>query len=378
MAAVFINIISFNVPFPANYGGVIDVFYKIKALHAQGIKIILHTFTYGREQSEELFKYCCQVHYYQRKTGWWAQMSTKPYIVGSRRGERLLENLLTNEYPILFEGLHSCYYLGDERLSKRLKIVRAHNIEHLYYDGLAKSSTSRLKKIYFKKEAFLLKYFEKKLSYANYILPLSTSEEQYFKEKFGESKVLLVPIFHANSSVQIHFPARPYILYHGDLSTAENIRAAIMVIDKIAKKDVSIDCVLAGLNPHKSIYGAAKGLKNVRIEANLDDEAMQILIREAAVNILYTDQVSGVKLKLINVLFNGHHCLVNSKMIEGSALDPICKVVLDDPEFFLYNIHRYLNKKIEEEEVEERRRILYSLYNNDEGAKKILSLNDTT
>ena len=34
-----LHIISFDVPYPANYGGVIDVFYKLKALHAEGIKI---------------------------------------------------------------------------------------------------------------------------------------------------------------------------------------------------------------------------------------------------------------------------------------------------------------------------------------------------
>ena len=38
-------------PYPPNYGGVIDVFYKIKSLHAIGIKIILHCFKYGKNGS---------------------------------------------------------------------------------------------------------------------------------------------------------------------------------------------------------------------------------------------------------------------------------------------------------------------------------------
>ena len=45
-----LHLISFDVPFPANYGGVIDVFYKINSLHKIGIQVILHCFQYGREK----------------------------------------------------------------------------------------------------------------------------------------------------------------------------------------------------------------------------------------------------------------------------------------------------------------------------------------
>ena len=43
-----LHIVAFDVPFPANYGGAIDVFYKLKALHQLGIRITLHCFEYGR------------------------------------------------------------------------------------------------------------------------------------------------------------------------------------------------------------------------------------------------------------------------------------------------------------------------------------------
>jgi len=53
-----LHIISFDVPYPTDYGGAIDVFYKIKALHKLGIKIHLQTYEYGRGQQDELLKYC--------------------------------------------------------------------------------------------------------------------------------------------------------------------------------------------------------------------------------------------------------------------------------------------------------------------------------
>ena len=57
-----LHVISFDIPYPANYGGAIDVFYKIKALHEKGLKIILHCFLYNNKKiPEELIKYCEEV-----------------------------------------------------------------------------------------------------------------------------------------------------------------------------------------------------------------------------------------------------------------------------------------------------------------------------
>ena len=65
-----LHIICHDVPWPADYGGVVDLFYKIKALHEEGIKIKLHCFDYGRGKQNELNKYCEEVNYYERARGW--------------------------------------------------------------------------------------------------------------------------------------------------------------------------------------------------------------------------------------------------------------------------------------------------------------------
>ena len=63
-----LHIVAFDVPFPANYGGVIDIFYRIKALARLDVKIVLHCFIYGgKEPHPELDKYCEQVYYYKRR-----------------------------------------------------------------------------------------------------------------------------------------------------------------------------------------------------------------------------------------------------------------------------------------------------------------------
>ena len=148
-----INIVSFNIPYPANYGGVIDVYYKLMALRALGVKIILHCFEYERPRSRELERICERVFYYKRRTGLLTNLTHLPYNVYSRKDPLLIQHLLENDYPILFEGLHTCYYLGDPRLRHRMKIVRECNIEHDYYRYLAQSGKGFIRNLFFRIEA---------------------------------------------------------------------------------------------------------------------------------------------------------------------------------------------------------------------------------
>ena len=133
-----LHIIAFDVPFPPDYGGVIDIFYKLKALQEEGIKITLHCFEYGRGKKNELDNYCEKIFYYKRKASKHLLLDSLPYIVASRKSEELVSNLTKDNSPILFEGLHCCFHLSDKRLKTRKKIVRMHNIEHTYYSNLAK------------------------------------------------------------------------------------------------------------------------------------------------------------------------------------------------------------------------------------------------
>ena len=116
------HVISFDVPFPADYGGVIDVFYKVRALHEAGVKVHLHCFEYGRPPQQELHRYCEEVYYYSRQNAKSMLFNTLPYIVLSRQSEELKQRLLKDNYPILFEGLHSTFYLSDPDLATRHKL----------------------------------------------------------------------------------------------------------------------------------------------------------------------------------------------------------------------------------------------------------------
>ena len=127
-----LHIVTFNVPWPADYGGVIDVYYRIVALSKAGVKIHLHCYTYGRAEAKELDQWCEEVCYYPRQVGLRHQLERRPYIVASRCSEALLKHLRQDDYPILLEGLHCCLLLEQLAGEGRHIIVRAHNVEHDY------------------------------------------------------------------------------------------------------------------------------------------------------------------------------------------------------------------------------------------------------
>ena len=201
MPEIDLHIISFNVPYPANYGGIIDVFYKLKNLSEAGLKIHLHCFQYGRQNQKILAKYASKVSYYNRPKSFLYHFSLIPYIVRSRKNKKLLDNLLTDNAPILFEGLHTCVFLTNSKLKNRYKIVRTHNIEHHYYSELSKRTSNIIKKAYYILDALKLKSYEKVLKNADSLIAISKTDFDYFNSKYG--KAMFIPPFHGSNSCSI-------------------------------------------------------------------------------------------------------------------------------------------------------------------------------
>lgn len=320
-----LHIVSFNVPWPANYGGVIDVYYKLLALHDLKVKITLHCFQYEREPAPELETICQKVYYYPRQRGVTANLSLLPYNVYGRRSRELLSNLLTDEAPILFEGLHSCYWLDHPALSNRLLIVRPCNIEHHYYQAISRAERGLISKAFHKIEGWKFKKYENVLKHADLIAPVSLSDADYLHQHFPEKNIAFIPCFHAHRSISSQTGVSDFILYHAKLSVAENEQAALWLIENVLKY-IPYPAVIAGMNPSDQLKKVVARYPRIRLEANPDEERMQELISQAQIHLLWTDQPTGLKLKLLNSLFSGRHIVANDLMLVGTGLDSLCHI----------------------------------------------------
>ncbi len=366
-----LHIIAFDIPFPANYGGVIDVFYKLVHLKDAGVETILHCFEYGdRKPSPELAKLCYKIYYYKRKTGLLSQLSTKPYIVASRENEQLLKNLLLDDYPILFEGLHTCSLINHNALRHRFKIYRESNIEHQYYLHLAKSTKKILTKAYFILESAKLWYFQKKLQYADLMLVVSKSDTTYLQNKFPNRRVVYLPSFHPNNEVSSKPGKQSFALYHGKLSVAENLQAAEFLIKDVFSKNI-LPFVIAGLNPPASLYKLSEPYSNIKIIANPTDDELFGLLEAAHVNVLVTFQPTGLKLKLLNTLYKGKYCLVNSSMLEGTNLHQLCTIANTAPAI-LDELNKLFSKSFGHEEITKRKDLLEKDFSNHNNINTLL------
>ena len=364
-----LHIVSFDIPYPANYDGVIDVFFRIKSLHERNVKVHLHCFEYGRQHSEYLENFCYSVNYYKRATNISKLFNSLPYIVCSRDSKELLDNLKKDNYPILLEGLHCCGILLDADIQKRNVIVRAHNVEHEYYDNLAKSEKNIKKKMYLKQEVLKLHNFESILNKASAILAISQKDYNYFKSLY--KNVYKLTAYNAYTEVNIIEGKGDYVLYHGNLEVSENYAAAEYLVETF--KDTDINLKIAGMNPPQHLSQIIDYEDNIELIDSPDDKTLYDLIRNAQINILVTAQSTGLKLKLLNTLFNGRFCLVNEKMVEELDVNGLCYVV-NDMNSIRFAANELMNKTFDQHQIEKRRENMKRFYNIEEATDLLLKL----
>ena len=372
MTNFHLHIVTHDVPWPVDYGGVFDLFYKLKALHQLGVNIHLHCFTQGRAPQEELNKYCTSVNYYSRKKNVSRFSFRIPFIVNSRVNDELLSNLEKDNHPVLLEGIHTTYYLSTGKLTNRKVLVRLHNTEFEYYRQLAKQETNFLKRLYFLNESRLLKKYENTIANKACFLAVSHRDVDLYKKLFRAGDIHYLPVF-LPYTLAIGKEGRGcYCLYHGNLSVNENEQAATWLLKNVFEK-LEIPFVIAGKEPSKKLQELAHQHKQTCLVANPSEKEMQDLIARAQVHVLPSFNNTGVKLKLLNALFNGRHCLVNQAAVEGSGLENYCHIATD-ARSFKEKISALYQQDLTEQEIQQRQGLLQSEFNNEANAGKLIDV----
>jgi hypothetical protein len=367
----YLHILHFNVAYPADYGGAIDAFYKLKALHNAGVKIFLHCFEYGRGRQPILSQFCEEVFYYPRNTDATAALSTLPYIVNSRKNEALLNNLLKNDYPIFMEGVHCTYLLNDERFKKRRTYVRLHNVEQEYYKGLYSTSTHWGKKAYFLQEFVKLKYYEASIAKkATAFWAVTDNDVQFYRQNLGAPDVDVLPLFLPDWPCKTELGLGGFCLYHADLSIEANEKAAIWLIEKVFQP-LKLPLVIAGKNPSAKLEQIAHKDAHTCLVANPADLELNDMIAKAQINVLPAFNTGGMKLKLLHALYSGKFLVANSTMLQGTPFAEACTVA-NSAEEFTQAIAGLYNEYFTELHLAQRKTVLGQTFDNDANAQKMI------
>ncbi|MDB4584278.1 glycosyltransferase family 4 protein [Draconibacterium sp.] len=362
-----INIISFDIPYPADYGGIIDIYFKIKTLYEADYEIILHCFQYVRPIAPILNDYCKKVIYYKRKKGIQYILSHRPYIVVTRENKKLLHNLKKNDYPILFEGLHTCSFISHPDLQNRRKIIRMHNVEHQYYHELAEATSHPAKKLFYKLESKKLIKFEQIISHAFCILAISGNDCKYFSGR--HANVLEIPAFHPLKEVVSKIGKGDYFLYHGNLAVEENEKAVLFLIEKVFSK-IDSKLIITGKSPSSKVKQTIKQHNNVELIPNPEDKAISVLIANAHCCVLPTFQKTGLKLKLLISLFKSRHVIVNKEMVENTGLESLC-IIAQNGDDFIQKIEEIKNIDFSGDDIKNRKEVLKK-FSNKNNVKRLI------
>lgn len=366
-----LHIVSFDVPYPVNHGGMYDLYYKLVALHQAGVRIHLHCFEYGRGEQPELEKYCASVHYYPRQCGHKGFSYKLPYIVASRACPDLIDELLKDDYPILMEGVHCTYLVTDERFNNRKLILRLHNVEYQYYRELYHSTGSLFKKIYYLHESKLLREYEAAIAKkVQLIIAVSEQDVRTYREEFGVRNIVQLPVFLPYGEIEGDQGVGCFCLYQGNLSVAENEKAALWLMKEVFD-DLPVHFIVAGREPSRKLERAAESHSHTCLVANPTEQEMQDMIRKAQINILPSFNCTGIKLKLLNALYNGRHCVVNDAAVKGSGLEPACHIGTN-ANAFRELVAQLYHHPFTQEEITLRQRLLQGMFDSRQNTQRLI------
>ncbi|MFM2338212.1 MAG: hypothetical protein RL115_1405 [Bacteroidota bacterium] len=368
-----LHIVCLDVPWPADYGGAIDMMNRIIAFHKMGIKIHLHYFNYNnRGTPTELNQYCETVTAYERKVGHKGFSFTMPYIVSSRINEKLVANLNKHHYPILLEGLHCTGILSMVNTTNRKVVVRMHNEESTYYHELARSATSFLKKMYFKIESWLIKKYTSQLPKQFTYACVSITDVELFKHQYHLPNAIFVPIFPSWHAVKGEEEIGNFCLYHGNLSVSENEEAATWLLKNVFAK-IKKPLVIAGKNPSAALLKLAHAQPHTCLVANPSAAEMNDLVKKAHIHLLpiFNQKITGIRLKLLHTLFEGRHCVTTAAMVKGTGLADACHIGTT-ADSFASIIMQLSNHPFTIDEINLRKKLLGNTYDNDVNAHTLI------
>lgn len=363
-----LHIICHDVPWPADYGGVMDSFHLLPYLHEAGIQIYLHCFTKNRPPQNELEKYCKEVHYYRRRT-FCLPSSTLPYIVKSRGSKTLLKELEKNNFPILMHGIHCTYLVNQNKLPNRKLLLRPFNVENIYYRQLAASETNLFKKYFFLRESRLLEVYEKNIAGKLPVLAVSKADKHFFENQ--NAKADFIPVIIPWQEMCIQPGTGNYCLYQGNLSVNENQRAVEWLMSEVFNK-LPVPIIIAGKNPNRKLKALISSHKNAKLIANPTEQEMQELIKNAQINLAPSFNHTGVKLKILHALYHGRHCIANTQAIEGSGIESLVTVA-NGAEAMIKSITALMDKTMSEDQIQQRSAVLQEVYHNKKNTEKIIT-----
>ncbi len=296
-----IAVVALDNPYPPDYGGAADMFFRLKAFAQAGIEVdMVYFHKQDRAVAEpELTRWCRSIRGVTRKTGWAALLSPLPYIVATRRAGADFDGL-----PLVVEGVHGSRFSG-----RRAKtILRVHNLESRYYRELAERETNPWKKAFFFMESRKLERYEPKAWAAADVLACISRDEAEYLQNIGRPALWLPPF----AEIRVFPPAsEKKLLFYGNMTVNENRISAIRAANTRLPDDWTL--TVAGRGAEK--LPPTPGVERVERPADLEP-----LVARAAALVFPQTQRSGLKIKVWQALATNKAVIATPEALAGTGI----------------------------------------------------------
>jgi glycosyltransferase involved in cell wall biosynthesis len=245
---------------------------------------------------------------------------------------------------IQFETVFMAPYLGTVRKYSQARVIlRAHNIEHLIWERLAKSTVNPIKKWYLQHLSNTLKQYELNIiNTVDGIAAITKSDADYFK-KHTEKPVTDIPFgIDLNKYKPCgNSPASPSLFHLGSMNWIPNIEGIKWFIDKvwpiITRQHPDLKLYLAGR--YMPEWLLKTHVHNIEIVGEVADAKQFICSKSIAIVPLLSG--SGIRIKIIEAMALGRAVVSTSIGAEGiNVRNEIDLLLANEPEAFARAVHQ--------------------------------------
>ena len=339
--------------YPANTGGRIVVYNKIKYLSKLGYNVALFCVVDSEEeislQEKEMEKYCSFMRFYNRKNGGvekYIKTISKPYAVASRTIKQItvdLENYIyANKCDIIWCEMPQMAgnLLKKIRIYNDIKMILSQqNIEFLSMRSLARDIKNPIKKLVYLVEAYKFFLFEQKLYKSNlfdsYVF-VSENDMLFFKKQFNyfDKPLELIPIGADDHGDAQKKPSKN-VLIVGKMSYLPNVEGVLWFYEKVWRgvysqiKDAHLFVV--GKDPDERL----RDINDPTVTVTGTVESIEPYYQNAAVAVIPLFSGGGVKTKLIEASSFKVPIVCTSSGASGTSFQNEKHIFIsDDPDDF--------------------------------------------
>jgi glycosyltransferase involved in cell wall biosynthesis len=339
-------------PYPANHGGRVDIWGRLKALAQLGYTIDLAIAARGMatpNEVNEMGHFVDDITIIQRDYSPQCFFRIKPFQVTSRSGLRT--HCFEKEYDIaLLESFYVLDVVENPTFRARKVICKVHNHEARYFWELSKSTSNILKKAYFISESIKMAAYTKSIPKRARTLFFSSVDEcAEFSVKFPELTCRHIGGALGDDKIIQRSLSSETALFIGSLFMANNREAVEWYVKRVhplllKRKNYKLLVVGNTLGAPGDWLSWLENIDRVKLIQNAQN--LDEYYEEASVFVNSMQHGTSIKMKTIEAIRNGLPVVSTSVGNMGTLFRHGHHIwVENDPVEFSERIHRLLDDR---------------------------------